>query len=212
MAANLATHLPIFFVQSISQKGPFSRGDIGEKAGQTFKQGVPVQKITVSTNGFMQEWDGTTFAVGIAGFGYAPGQNLPTNGAGAPSGFGPVGPPRSTQTFGAVVNQPSAVNIAVGSPASDGRTLFMLANPDTIFEAVYDNSTGTVAADYTPTSSQIGSTYGLTKDANGYWYVDGGVTGGSAVVEIVGADPNNGFGQVNGWVRFKVLAAAQQIL
>lgn len=208
MAANLTSHGPISFAQSVSQKGPFSIG-WPEKAGQTFKSGVPIQPSTTGSSIFAQEWDGTTFAAGIWGFSYAFGSNLPTNGAGAPVQFGPVGPPRSTQTFGSVQNQPAAVNIAIGSPASDGRTLFMQAQPDVIFQAVYDNSTGAVAADYTPTSSQVGTAYGLTRDASGYWYVDGGVTGADAVVEIVGQDPDYGFGFINGIVRFKVIASAQ---
>jgi hypothetical protein len=122
-----------------------------------------------------------------------------------------VGPPRATGTFGSVTNQSAAVNIAIGQPATDGRTLYQVADGDTIFEAVYDNSTGTVAADYTPTSSQIGTAYGLTVDSSGYWYVDGGVTGANAVAVIVGQNPDYGFGQVNGSVRFVILAAARAI-
>lgn len=205
---NLTTHGPIYFVQSVSQKGPFSLG-WPEKESQTFKAGTPVQPYTTGGNTFTQAWDGSTVAAAIWGFSYSTGSNLPTNGAGAPVQFGPVGPPRATGTFGSVVNQPSAVNIAVGQPASDGRTLFMQALQDTIFEGVYDNSTGTVAADYTPTSSLVGTAIGLTVDASGYWYPDGGVTGSDAVIEIVGANPDYGFGFVNGKVRFKVTVAAQ---
>lgn len=208
MAANLATHIPITFAQSSNQKGPFSAAR-PEKAGQTFLQGTPVQPFTTGLNTFVQAWDGTTVAAGIWGISYAPGQNLPTNGAGAPVAFNPVGPPRATGTYGSVVNQGAAVNIAVGQPASDGRTLFMQADGNTIFEAQYDNSTGAVAADYTPTSSQEGTAYGLTKDANGLWYVNGGVTGANAVAVIVGQNPDFGFGNVNGLVRFKILATAR---
>lgn len=205
---NLTTHGPISFVQSVSQKGPFSLG-WPEKAAQTFKAGTPVQPFTSGTSKFVQAWDGTTVASAIWGFSYSTGSNLPTNGAGAPSQFGPVGPPRATQTFGNVVNQPAASNIAVGAPVSDGRTLFMQALQDTIFEGTYDNSVGNVAADYTPGSSLVGTNIGLTIDANGYWYPDGGVTGANAVIEIVGANPDYGFGLINGRVRFKVIASAQ---
>lgn len=208
MAANLSTHTPINFAQSESQKGPFS-GAYPERAGQSFKGGTPVQPFTSGSNKFVQAWDGTTVANGIWGIAYSFGQNLPSNGAGAPTQFNPVGPPRSTQTFGSVQNQPNAVNIAIGSPATDGRTYFMFANGDNIFEATYDNSTGSVPADYTPTSSQEGTAYGLTLDANGYWYVDGGVTGGNAVAQIVGANPNYGFGEVNGIVRFIIIPSAR---
>jgi hypothetical protein len=208
MAANLTTHGPIVFVQSVSQKGPFSLG-WPEKAGQTFQSGTPVQPFVAAPSTFVQAWDGTTFSHGIWGFSYSTGSNLPTNGAGAPIQFGPVGPPRSTQTFGAVINQPAAVNIAVGSPASDGRTLFMQALPDTIFEGTFDDSTGAVAADYTPGSDLVGTSIGLTIDPSGFWYPDGGVTGADAVIEIVGANPDYGFGFINGRVRFKVIATAQ---
>ncbi|HEY1646332.1 MAG TPA: hypothetical protein VGF75_08315 [Candidatus Saccharimonadales bacterium] len=207
---NLTTHTPINFAQSLSQKGPFSQA-IPERAGQTFKGGTPVQPYTTGLNTFTQAWDGTTVAAGIWGIAYAFGQNLATNGAGAPTQFNPVGPPRATQTFGSVPNQPSAVNIAIGAPASDGRTYFMLADGDNIFEATYDNSNGTTSADYTPTSSQIGTAYGLTVDANGYWYVDGHVTGSNAVAEIVGANPDYGFGEVNGIVRFIIIPSARFI-
>jgi hypothetical protein len=210
MAANLTTHGPISFAQSYSQKGPFSKG-WPEKAGQTFQPGTPVQPYTTGLTKFVQAWDGTTVANGIWGIAYANGSNLPTNGAGAPTAFNPVGPPRAIATFGSVINQPSAVNIAIGTPVSDGRTLFMLADGDTIFEGVYDNSAGAVGADWTPTSSQVGTAYGLTIDASGYWYVNGGVTGANAVVEIVGDNPDYGFGQLNGRVRFQVIPSARFI-
>lgn len=207
-AANLSLHTPITFAQSSTQKGPFSMAR-PEKAAQTFQPGTPVQPFTSGLNLFVQGWDGTTVAAGIWGIAYAPGQNLPTNGAGAPVAFNPVGPPRATGTYGSVINQSSAVNIAVGQPASDGRTLFMLANGDTIFEAIYDNSTGTTAANWTPTASQEGTAYGLTKDANGFWYVDGGVTGANAVAQIVGQNPDYGYGNINGLVRFKIVVSAR---
>ena len=210
MAANLTTHGPILFAQSFSQKGPFS-GALPERAGQSFLAGTPVQLYTSGSNKYTQAWDGVTVANGILGVSLCNGSNLASNGAGAPSGYGPVGSPRAIQSYGSVPNQPSAINLAIGTPVTDGRTLYQLADGDTIFEAFYDNSTGAVAADYTPNGSQIGSTFGLTKDANGYWYVDGGVTGANAVVEIVGANPVYGFGQVNGRVRFTFIASARAL-
>ncbi len=209
---NLTMHGPINFAQSLSQKGPFSVA-IPEKAGQTYVAGAPIQPYITGGQIFAQEWDGNTYAASIWGFAYpgAFGQNLPSNGAGAPSGFNPVGGSKSMQTFGSVPNQPNAVNIAVGAPATDGRTYFLPADGDTIFSGVFDNSTGTTSANYTPTSDLIGTNIGLTQDASGFWYPDGGVTGADAVLQIVGADPNEGFGAVNGTVFFIVLGSARYI-
>jgi hypothetical protein len=107
-----------------------------------------------------------------------------------------------------VVNQPQGVNIALGTPVTDGRTLYMEPNQDNIFQALYDNSTGTVTANWTTTQATIGAVLGMTKDANGYWYVDGGKTGGSAVVQVVGLPMGPG---LNSLVNFVFLTAAIQV-
>ena len=210
---NLANHQPIGAVETITGLTPFT-ASVAEKAGQTFKIGVPVQQNA----GYMQQWDGATITAGIAGFSLIPASNLATNGAGSPGGFGQVGPPGAIQTYGYVQNQPAAVNIAVGAPITDGRTLFEAAVGGTIFEATYDNSTGTVAANWTPTVAQIGSQFGLTADANGTWYVDGGKTtaGTNTVVVMVGINPIDmtataNVYNINARVRFQVLASARQL-
>jgi hypothetical protein len=210
MATNITNHGPITFAQSLSQKGPFSRA-FPERAGQTYKAGTPVQPYTSAPNKFVQAWDGTTYANGIWGIALGNGSNLPTNGAGAPVQFGPVGGSKASSTYGSVPNQSGAVNIAIGAPATDGRALFMLADGDTIFEVTYDNSAGAVAADYTPNSTQVGTNYGLVVDASGYWFLDGSVTGASAVAQIVGDNPDYGFGQVNGKVRIQIIPSARFI-
>lgn len=213
MAANLSYHQPIASVETTTGLTPFTAA-IAEKSGQTFKYGVPVQQNA----GYIQQWDGTTIAAAIAGFSMIPGSNLATNGAGSPGGFGQVGPPTAIQTYGNVPNQPSAFNIAVGAPTTDGRTLFEVSSGATIFEATYDNSAGSNAASYTPTVAQIGSQFGLTIDANGQFYVDGGkVTAGTnTVVQMVGinpidltATPNTYV--INARVRFQVLGTARQL-
>lgn len=213
MAANLAYHQPIGSVETISGLTPFTNSQ-PEKSGQTFKLGVPVQLNA----GYIQQWDGATIAAAIAGFSLIPASNLGTNGKGSPGGFSQIGPPGAIQTYGNVPNQPSAVNIAVGAPITDGRTLFESSTENTIFEATYDNSAGAVAADYTPTQSQIGTQFGLTVDANGQFYVDGGkVTAGTnTVVVMVGINPIDmtatpNVYTINARVRFQVLAAARQI-
>lgn len=213
MAANLSYHEPIGSVETVTGLTPFTQAAL-EQSGQTFKYGVPVQLNA----GYMRQWDGTTVAAGIAGFSLTTGLNLGTSGKGAPGAFSQVGPPGTIQTYGNVPNQPSASNIAVGAPISDGRTLFEAAVDSTIFEATYDNSTGTTAPDYTPTQAQIGTQFGLTVDANGQFYVDGGKTtpGTNTVVVMVGINPidqtaTGGTYIVNARVRFQVLPAAQQM-
>jgi len=206
MAANLATHTPIMQVQNKANTTPFTNA-LPEKAGQTFLSGSPVQLNA----GFVQAWDGTTVAAGILGVSESFGQNLASNGFGAPTppwggitGTGAIG------TYGSVPNEPLAVNIALGQPVADGRTLFMEPNQDNIFEALFDNSAGAVAADWTPTNADVGVNYGMTKDANNYWYVDKNKTGGSAVVQIVGLDPVYG-ATLNAPVKFVFLTSAVQV-
>ena len=204
-AANLTTHLPILQVQEKAGTTPFTSAQ-PEKAGQIFLSGTPVQL----SSGFVQAWDGTTFTAGILGVSESFGLNLGTAGAGAPvPPFGGITGNIAIQTYGSVPNQPNAVNIALGTPVSDGRTLYIEPNSDNIFQALFDNSNGTVAADWTPVQSDIGVEYGLTKDANGYWYVDKHLTGGSAVVQIVGLPLGS---YLNAPVTFVFMTAAVQVL
>lgn len=205
---NISYHIPILSIQNRANTAPLTNA-LPEKSGQTFKYGTPVQ----DNAGYVQAWDGTTVSAGILGVAESFGLNLASNGKGAPGyPFGPIGPPGAIQTYGFVLNQPSAVNIALGTPIADGRTLYVEANVDNVFEAIYDNGNGSVAADYTPVISQINTStgqLGLTVDSNGFWYVDANKTGGSAVVQIVGINPLDGF-IVNARVRFKFLPAAVQ--
>lgn len=204
-AANLTSHLPIMQVLEKAGTTPFTSAQ-PELAGQTFLFGTPVQ---LAASGFVQAWDGTTVAAGILGIAESFGLNLGTNGAGAPvAPFGGITGNGATQTYGTVPNEPNAVNIALGTPISDGRTLYIEPNQDNIFQALFDNSNGTVAADYTPVQASVGVAYGLTKDANGYWYVDKNKTAGSAVVQIVGL-PMGSF--VNAPVNFVFLTSAIQV-
>jgi hypothetical protein len=203
--ANLTTHLPILQVQEKAGTTPFTNAQ-PEKAGQTFRFGVPVQ---LDGSGFAQEWDGVTIAAGILGVAESFGQNLGTDGAGAPvPPFGGITGNIAIATYGSVPNQPNAVNIAIGTPVADGRTLYMEPNPANIFQALFDNSVGAVAADYTPTQADIGVNYGLTRDANGYWYVDKGKTGAGAVVTVVGIPYG---AKPNAPVTFVFMASAVQV-
>ena len=203
-AANLTTHLPILQVLEKAGTTPYTSSQ-PEAAGQTFLSGTPVQ---LNGAGFVQAWDGTTVAAGILGVSESFGANLGSAGLGAPvAPFGGVTGNIAIQTWGSVVNQPLGVNIALGTPVTDGRTLYMEPNQDNIFQALYDNSTGTVTANWTTTQATVGAILGMTKDANGYWYVDGGKTGGSAVVQVVGLPMGPG---LNSLVNFVFLTAAIQ--
>ena len=205
-AANLTTHLPILQVLEKAGTTPYTSSQ-PEAAGQTFLSGTPVQ---LNGSGFVQAWDGTTVTAGILGISESFGLNLGTAGAGAPvAPFCGVTGNIATATYGSVVNQPSGVNIALGTPVSDGRTLYMEPNQDNIFQALYDNSTGTVAANWTTTQATVGAILGLTKDANGYWYVDGGKTGASSCVQVVGLPMGPG---LNSLVNFVFLTASVQVL
>lgn len=210
---NVSYHQPIGVVESTTGLTPLTLS-IPEKSGQTFKLGVPVQVNA----GYVQQWDGTTLTNSLVGFSLIPASNLATNGAGIPGAFGQVGPPGSIQTYGNVQNQSSAVNIAVGAPITDGRTLLESSVDNNIFEATFDSSTGTVAANYTPTLAMIGTQFGLTVDASGQFYVDNGKTtaGTNTVVVMVGINPidqtsTGGVYIVNARVRFQVLGAARQV-
>jgi hypothetical protein len=204
-------------VETVSGNTP-QTGAISELAGQTFLLGVPVQ---LAVSGYVQKWDGTTVALGLLGISLQPAANLATNGKGTPGLLSQVGSPGAIQTYGSVQNMPLAVNIALGAPPTDGRTYFEEANADTIFEGQYDNSAGAVPADYTPTIALIGHNAGITFDATGTAYVDGGkiTDGTNTVVRIVGINPNDlvqagtpNTYVINARVRFQVLASARQLM
>jgi hypothetical protein len=163
---------------------------IPEKATQTFKLGVVVQLNA----GYVQQWDGTTYTQGALGISLIPASNLATNGAGAPTNFGQITGTGAIQTYGSVINEPNAVNIALGTPITDGRTLVALANSDTIFEGQGDNSSGSVAADYTFVQSDVGKQFGITIDAGGTMYIDRGKTtvGTNTLVQVVRLNPIDG--------------------
>ena len=203
MAAFLSKHVAMFVVQTISGNSPQILG-YSEKASQTFKNGGPVQLAS----GYLQEWDGTTVAAGILGICPNAGSNLANNGLGAPGAFGSVGAPGAALYQQNVQNQTSAYNIPHGSPMVDGRNLAQIANHDTIFYGQIDNNTG---SNYTLLAADIGASFGMTKDTSGYWYIDRAKTGGSAVVTILKADPNQGL-IANACVYFQFLASAMQFL
>lgn len=211
MAANIAVHTPMFPVETDSGNTERTQA-IPELAGQTFKGGVPVQLTEPA--GFIEKWDGTTFTAGIAGVSTTFGSNLGTSGAGAPApGYGQVTGSKALQTYGSVINEPNAVNIALGTPAIDGRTLFWVANADTRFQIQVDNSAGAVAADYTPTLLQmLGNQYGITFDAGGTCYLDfnKSTPGTNTCFRVLDYDSVDG-NQVNGHVIGKFVITSTQL-
>lgn len=209
---NIATHLPIFAVGTISGNQD-SIFNYLEAASQTFKIGTPVE---LNGSGNVIPWDGTTITRAILGICLVGGFNYATAGAGASPVFGNIGFPGGTPTFGSVPNQPSAVNLLHGSPFANGLTIVSQAIPDTIFEAQTDASTG---GTFNPTTALIGTQLGLTADSNGYWYVDlvKNTPGTNTVLTVESINPldlvvgSATVGQNNARVRFKFLAAASQV-
>ena len=204
---NLTYHGPITTVQAVTQSTPLTNA-IPEAASQTFFSGTPVQ---LNASGYVQAWDGTTITAGLLGISESFGLNLAQAGAGFPTAaFAPVSGNIAIQTYGYVPNQASAVNTALGTPVSEGRTLFVYANDDNYFLGQLDNSAGVNAASWTPTQATVGAQYGLTKDTFGMWYVDINKTGGSAVLQVVQIYPQDGL-IANARVVFKFLAASCQL-
>lgn len=190
---------PIICSKTTSGNTPKTRSLI-EKAGQTFYTGVPVM-VDQATGG-IQEWDGATIALGIAGISGQAGSNLASTGAGAPGPFQPYTGLGSGLSWGNVPNQASAKNIARGGPFVDGRCPYFVAEEDTTFEAAVGGAQTTVVTDVT-------KTYGMTKDTDNLWYVDRTKTGGSAVCKIIALHPNDG-PKLGGRVLIKFLAASSQ--
>jgi len=160
---------------------------INEKAGQTFLSGVPLM-IDLAV-GALQEWDGATIALGIAGVAKEFGANLAVTGT------------AQQQSFGSVQNEASAKNFS-RPYFNDGQTGIIVANDDTVFR-------GQVGPAQTVAATDVGKQYGMTKDADGHWYVDRTKTtvGTNTVVVVVGLDQ---YDTTRG-VFFKFIKAVQQL-
>ena len=212
MAALLSTHNPIIVVSTVSGNQE-AIANYQEAAAQTFKAGSPVE---LNGSGNVIAWDGTTLLAKILGVCLVGGFNYGSAGAGASPLYGSIGFPGGTPTFGTVPNQPAAVNLLHGALFATGLTIVATNLLDTVFEAMVDNSTG---ATYNMTLANVGSQFGLTIDANGFWYVDIGkaTPGTNTVLTIESLNPQDlvvgsSTTQVNnGRVRFKFLASTQQV-
>jgi len=162
---------------------------MAEKAGQVFLAGTPVY---VDATGYvLAVTSPATTATPFAGFSKDFGANLASSGV------------AQQQSFGNVPNQASAVNIS-RPYFNDGNTGFETGAQDTVF-------LGQVGPAQTALITDIGLTYGLTKDADNHWYVDKTAAGANKVVMIVKLDPNDQSATPRG-VYFTVLPAAWQSL
>ena len=187
----------IHSVQSTSGNQPRMRRII-EEAGQTFLSGTPVQ--IASGDGGIKAWDGTTVALGIAGFSKEGGNNL------GALGVNPLPSVTSKQSlvFGSVPYETSAVNI--GRPLfNDGRIGFEASDGDTIF-------IGQVGPAQTVAATDVGKQYGMTIDSDGHWFVDKtkSTVGTNTVVTVVRLDPNDQSASPRG-VYFVVTPGAAQL-
>lgn len=183
----MAFAIPIEAVQTISGN-QWKATRIIEEAAQTFLIGTPVS--VDSSDGGIQAWDGSTVSGAqgsITGVSYEAASNLATTGTGAPAPFQGVSGYGSAVFFGSVPNESSAKNIPHGAPINDGRVGFISAVGDNVFSAATGNN-GSAA---TPAATDVGASYGLTKDSNNFWYVDKNKTGASAVVKIQALDPRD---------------------
>lgn len=184
----------IHAVQTVSGNQPRVRRII-EEASQSVANGPPGIPVQIASgDGGVKIWDGTTVALGIAGFSLENFNNLATTGV------------PQTLSYGKVPYQPSAVNIPMGAPLNDGRIGFEVSAQDTVFR-------GQVGPSQTALATDVGVQYGLTQDTDKSWYVDKtkSTPGTNTVVTIVKLDPQDESATPRG-VYFTVLPAAAQIV
>jgi len=145
MPSTTGVSVPIYGSRSGVGAQPEQRR-LAEAATQTFLQGTPVEVV----GGYLQAWDETAFYGAIAGISSEPGRNRSS-----------AGVPQLT-TAPRVQNEPNAVVIQI-PPFDDGKLNIYTADTDTYFFG---------EANTTAAQANVGNAYGLTKDTNGYWYVD----------------------------------------
>lgn len=152
-----------------------------EDATQTFLAGTPLQINPAS--GALKAWDGITIALGIAGIAKEFGVSLTA--AGVP--LGTSAPAAGVvPTVGGGFTMPAAQFEPAGSnflrPAfNDGKTGVVEVIPDTVFYAQVGPLQVVVQTD-------LGKQYGMTKDADGHWFVDRTKVGANAVCQVTGFD------------------------
>ncbi len=194
-----AIPITVFRVLGASDSLP-TQMRMAEVSSLTVNYGTPVRIVS----GYVAEMDtidGTDDL--ILGFTSEGSHTLGTSGTAPQGGSG--------TTYGSVPNQASAKNIPIGAPMADGTLGVFLAQDDTIFVGVTDAAHTTIITD-------IGSTFGLTKDSTtSNWFVDTTITStasGACVLCTDIVDPigtgNAGVGAAGGRIAFRVLGAYQQ--
>lgn len=158
-----------------------------EQDSQTFKAGTPVFRDN-AVDGGVAEWSGVVATSKVAGIAIEPASDLVTTGT------------PKTLTFGEVPNQPAAVNIPRGAPINDGMVGVQLADGTTEFQAQVLDTVPALETD-------VGKSYGLTKDSNGYWYIDKGKSDSIVITGVYAGDA----GRNGGREFFRFLDAAAQI-
>lgn len=139
-----------------------------EAATQTCKQGVPM----VLSSGNAQEcaFGGAEIVYGVS---VEAGHNLAV--AATAEELSVATPP----------NQASAKTIPLGAPIKDGTIGVYAADGRNEFSVMLKD--GQVF-----TAAMVGTTYGLTKDSGGYWYLDNtDTTGDNAVATVTGLDSSS---------------------
>jgi hypothetical protein len=186
MSANPIT---VYKVRGDGAQAPEIRR-FAEDAGETFKQGTPVQ---IDADGFLIECAAITDAATakIAGFSTEEAANLSSDGV------------AKTLTQGTVINQTNAVIIPRGVRMNDGTCGVLIATDRQTF-------VGKITAATALAQTLVDAKAGLTEDTNHFWYVDetkAAVAGGACVQILSLIDP---IGTLGGRVEFRVLDAAQQ--
>jgi len=178
--------VPIVVARTTQDSSPAIRR-YQEKASQTFKEGTPVFRDN-AVEGGVREWSGVVATSKVAGIAIEAASNLTTVGV------------AKTLTFGSVPNQSLAVNIPRGAPLNDGSIGVQLADDTTEFQ-------GVVLEGITALETDVGKSYGLTKDSNNYWFIDKTKTDS---VVITGVYPGDA-GRDSGRLFFRFLPAAAQM-
>jgi hypothetical protein len=157
---------PIKCVRTLSGLGFPSMERVGEVAAQTFVLGAPL----VLNAGNLQEctFGGAEIVYGVSA---EPGHNLTTANT-AEEGY----------SEGHPQNQSSGKIIPHGAWPKDGKVGVYRADAQNIFSIA-------LKAGQVFTQAMIGTTYGIVKDASGYWYLDNtDVAGDNVVATVIGND------------------------